>query len=74
MEDLLKFGGAIFGVLLFLLAALFVVTRFYIHSIKKWMRTAQGEIQAVRTELEAISLQINAGSDVLESVEKPEAA
>ena len=74
MEDLLRFGGAVFGILLLLLAALFVVTRVYIHSFKAWMKVAQGEIQAVRSELEVVRLELNAGRNGLEPVEESEAA
>ncbi len=58
MEDLLRFGGVIFGVLLFLLAALFVTTRIYIHSFKRGLRTTQVELKGVQAELEAVNRRI----------------
>ena len=72
MEDLLKFGGAIFGVFLLLLGALFLTTRLYIHSIRKWMRRAQREVQGIRSELGALDHRINKGEEALDRVEELE--
>ena len=74
MEDLVRLGGAIFGVLLLLLAALFVTTRLYIHSLKKWMLKAQGELQSLRAELESLNHRVNTGTEALEPVEKAKSA
>jgi hypothetical protein len=61
MEDLVRFGEIVFGLFVTLLVVLFVTTRLHIHSLKRWMRGAQDEVQALRAELEALKGRIPAG-------------
>jgi len=65
MNDLLRFGAAVFGMFLLLLATLFVATRLYIHSFGKWMRNARTELQGIQTDLDAIKKRVHAAGEGL---------
>lgn len=65
MEDLVRFGEIVFGLFVTLLVVLFVTTRLYIHSFKRWMRGAKEEVQALRAELESVKRRVQAGEPPL---------
>jgi hypothetical protein len=70
MKDLLRFGGAIFFVFLLLLAALFAITRLYIHSFRKWIRRAQGEFETLRAEIDDVNRLVSVGGEPLGPLEE----
>ncbi len=72
MEDLLRFGGVIFGVFLLLLAAPLGITRIYIYSLNKWRLKAEGEIEAIRSGLERMNRRVNTGAEAMDRVEELE--
>ena len=65
MKEILRLGGAVFVVFLLLLAALFAITRVYIHSFKKWIRKAQGEFETLQAEIDDLNRLVSVGGNPL---------
>jgi len=74
MNELLRFGGAVFGVLLVLLATLFVATRLYIHSFKKWTDSARAELRGIQADLDAVKKRVHAAGEGRQQKEELESA
>ena len=74
MNDLLTLGGAVFGVLLVLLATLFVATRLYIHSFWKWMGNARAELQGIQADLDEVKRRVQMGGEAYDPKEELESA
>jgi len=67
-----RFAAILIGTFVFLVAALFLITRLYIHSFQVWRRKAQADALSMQAEIETLKRRVNQLTLAEGHVEAPE--